>query len=156
MRTTIREYKYIFKFVLKQIQMDYETKDTDISNLLSEFFELDSEKNELSSIPDCIDTLPHFPYLPDSAIRGIRLSELYKRMSAAHASSEEIEQIRVRRRRLQKSHFKQKYDRQGREAFEQLKSTLSLLTLQKEQLIQLKNELEEEINFYEENTNTTN
>ena len=106
-------------------------------------------KKGASSIPDCIDTLPHFPYLPDSAIRGIKLSELYKRLSAAHASSEEIEQIRVRRRRLQKSHFKQKYDRQGREAFEQLKSSLSLLTLQKEQLIQDRAELEEEIRFYE-------
>ena len=98
-----------------------------------------------SSFPDM---LPNFPYLPDSAIRELKLSELYEALSATCATNEEVELLRVRRRKLQKSHFKQKYDKRGRVAFRELERSLEQLSEEKEELLKLKSKLQRELEFY--------
>ena len=61
-----------------------------------------------------------------------------------------MELLRVRRRRLQKSHFKQKYDKRGRAAFQELEENLSRLIDEKEELVKVKLELQSELSFYRE------
>ena len=100
-----------------------------------------------SGIPDL---LPNFPYLLDTFIRELKLSEFYEALSGTSATSEEVELLRVRRRRLQKSHFKQKYDQKGRVAFSQLERSLEELSVEKEELIKLKSKLQTELEFYKD------
>ena len=96
------------------------------------------------------EMLPNFPYLTDTAIRELKLSEFYEALSNTGATNEEVELLRVRRRRLQKSHFKQKYDKKGRVAFMELEKSLEKLSVEKEELIKLKTKLREELEFYKD------
>ena len=94
--------------------------------------------------------LQHFPYLSDTAVRELNLTEFYHQLSLTRASSQEVEQLRAKRRRLQKSHFKQKYDKKGKAAYQALEENLGRLTDEKEELVKVKLELQSELNFYRE------
>ena len=128
-----------------QSQINIDDVLLDFSDLVDLDIYLPKEEQNTDTI-----ILPNFPYLPDTAIRELKLSEFYNQLSMTRASSEEVEQLRSRRRRLQKSHFKQKYDKRGRAAFQDLEQNLARLVDEKEELVKVKMELQSELNFYQE------
>ena len=147
--STITFTKILSRIYKRQTNMETQTN-TNTNKQKHKQKQMQSEIDIADVLLDYSDLLPNFPYLPDTFIRELKLSEFYEALSGTSATSEEVELLRVRRRRLQKSHFKQKYDQKGRVAFSQLERSLEELSVEKEELIKLKSKLQTELEFYKD------
>ena len=91
-----------------------------------------------------------YPYLEESDIHHLKLSDLYRILGSVNASNDEVEQIKQTRRRLQKLHYKQKRDGCLKDENNVMSHNLSEMLSLKEELYQEREELKSEISQYRE------
>ena len=104
-------------------------------------------KNQIL-VDSSIQIMPEFPYLTDEQIRDLDCIDFELALQLVGASSVEAIILKLKRKSLKKSNWKQDHDRLERMECSKLETVVSRLAQEKSDLSRLKDCIVEEISHY--------